>query len=394
MKKALLFLVILICCTSCSDDAQYVPVPPAPKVIDLPETLYNYTNLNLPPHFLSNDGIGLPSSVNGIDNNPASNPVTDAGATLGRVLFYDTHLSRNQTVACGSCHRQNLAFSDSPVRSLGFDFVPTRRHSIALINQRYYARGRFFWDERAPTLEAQVLQPILDVHEMGLTANEITQKIAARPFYSPLFQAAFGTGTITNERIADALSQFIRSIVSSQSKYDNGRAQVANRLVPFPNFTAQENQGKELFMKPVNEGGAGCFQCHATEAFVSVNSGPKNNGLDASSTVDFGAFETFPSNNEFKGAFKIPVLRNIAQTAPYMHDGRFANLVQVIEHYNSGVKNHPNLSPQLKDINGNPQQLNLTESQKAALVAFLRTLTDENILSNQKWSDPFINQSL
>jgi cytochrome c peroxidase len=394
MKKVYLLAVLFICSISCSDDSKYVPVTEQPKIIDLPETPYNYTNLNLPPHFLTNDDGALPSSIYGIDNNPGDNPVTDAGATLGRVLFYDTHLSRNETVACGSCHRQDLAFSDSPVRSLGFNFAPTRRHSMSLVNARYYQRGHFFWDERAATLEEQVLQPVLDVNEMGLTANEITGRVAARPFYGPLFQAAFGTGTISNERIAAALSQFIRSIVSSQSRYDDGRAQVAGRQMPFPNFTAEENQGKALFMKPINEGGAGCFQCHTTEAFVSVNSGAKNNGLDLMSNNDFGAFETFPAITDFKGAFKIPTLRNIAQTAPYMHDGRFQTLLQVIEHYNSGVKNHPNLSPQLKDINGNPQQLNLTEAQKQALAAFLRTLTDPNILTNQKWSDPFINQHL
>lgn len=394
MKKAL-FLLAVICCISCSDDAKYVPVGGGQvKIIELPETPYDYTNLNLPPHFLINDGVGLPSSINGIDNNPSRNPVTDAGATLGRVLFYDTHLSVNKTVACGSCHRQDLAFSDSPNRSLGFDFVPTRRHSISLVNQRYYQRGRFFWDERAATLEAQVLLPIIDVHEMGLTSNEIAVRIAARPFYSPLFQAAFGTGGVTNERIANALSQFIRSMVSSQSRYDDGRAQVSNRLQPFPNFTVSENDGKALFMKPVSEGGAGCFQCHATEAFVSVNSGPKNNGLDETSTTDLGVFETFPGNENYKGAFKIPTLRNLTQTAPYMHDARFQTLEQVVEHYNSGVKNHPNLSPQLKDANGNPQRLNLTAAQKSALVAFLRTLTDPNITHNQKWSDPFINQRL
>lgn len=394
MVRGILLSLVFICFISCSDDAKYVPVTPPARIIDLPETPYDYVNLNLPAHFLNNDGGALPSSINGIDNNPLNNPVTNAGATLGRVLFYDATLSKNNTVACGSCHRQDLAFSDSPVRSLGFLLVPTRRHSISLVNQRYYSRGRFFWDERAATLEDQVLQPILDVNEMGLTSSEITQRVAARPFYSPLFQAAFGTGTISNERIADALSQFIRSIVSSQSRYDDGRALVASRMLPFPNFNASENRGKELFMKPVSAGGAGCFQCHATEAFVSVNSGPKNNGLDLTSTTDLGAFETFTATPDLTGAFKIPTLKNIVLTAPYMHDGRFQTLQQVIEHYNSGVKNHPNLSPQLKDANGNPQQLNLSAEDKAALFAFLRTLTDENLIHNVKWSDPFINQRL
>lgn len=388
MIKFLVIAIVFLFCTSCSDDDKYVPVTEPVAVIDLPNTPYDYTNLNLPPHFTGNDGI------NGIDNTPDDNPITDAGATLGRVLFYDTHLSRNETVACGSCHRQNLAFTDSPVRSLGFNLVPTRRHSISLVNQRYYFRGRFFWDERAATLEDQVLQPVLDHNEMGLTETEIIHRVSERPFYSNLFLAAFGSGNITNERIAKALSQFIRSIVSSQSRYDEGRAQVATRLTPFLNFTEAENLGKELFLKPVSQGGAGCVNCHATEAFVSVNSGPKNNGLDIISTNDFGAFETFPSNNSLNGAFKIPTLRNIALGSPYMHDGRFITLYEVIEHYNSGVKNHPNLSSFLKDANGNPQQLNLTQVQKEALVAFLRTLTDPNILNNEKWADPFINQHL
>lgn len=394
MKKIALLSLVFICFISCSDDSKYVPITEPPKVINLPETPFDYVNLNLPQHFLVNDGGETISSVNGIDNTPSTNPITNAGATLGRVLFYDITLSKNNTIACGSCHRQEIAFTDSPVRSLGFLQVPTRRHSISLVNQRYYFRGHFFWDERAATLENQVLQPIVDVNEMGLTSTEITQRVASRPFYSPLFQAAFGSGMVSNERIADALSQFIRSIVSSQSKYDTGRAQVANRLAPFPNFTASENLGKELFMKPVNQGGAGCYQCHTTEAFVSVNSGPKNNGLDLMSTNDFGAFETFPTNNDLKGAFKIPTLKNIALTFPYMHDGRFQTLDQVVEHYNSGVQNHPNLSPQLKDAQGNPQRLNLTQTQKAALVSFLRTLTDENIMHNEKWGDPFINQHL
>lgn len=394
MLKGFIIALVFVCFASCSDSSDYVPISQPAAIIDLPETPFDYANLNLPTYFTINDGGAFVSSVNGLDNTPDDNPVTDAGATLGRVLFYDVNLSQNKTIACGSCHRQELAFTDSPVRSLGFNQVPTRRNSISLVNQRYYARGRFFWDERAATLEDQVLQPILDHNEMGLTETEIIQRISERPFYSNLFLQAFGSGNITNDRISKALSQFIRSIVSSQSKYDEGRAQVANRQVPFPNFTDSENMGKELFLKPVAQGGAGCVSCHATEAFVSVNSGPKNNGLDLASTTDLGAFETFPANNSLRGAFKIPTLRNIALGSPYMHDGRFQTLQQVVEHYNSGVQNHPNLSSFLKDANGNPQQLNLTEEQKAALVAFLRTLTDPNILHNEKWSDPFINQHL
>lgn len=394
MIRVLVIVMVFIFCSSCSEDSKYVPISQATPIISLPETPYGYSNVNLPPHFTTNDGGAFNSSVNGIDNTPSDNPITDAGATLGRVLFYDTNLSQNRTIACGSCHRQELAFTDSPVRSLGFNQVPTRRNSMPLVNQKFYNRGRFFWDERAVSLEDQVLQPIVDHNEMGLTESEIVQRISERPFYSNLFLQAFGSVGITNDRVSKALAQFIRSIVSTHSKYDDGRAQVATRLMPFPNFTPSENLGKELFLKTVAQGGAGCINCHTTEAFVSVNSGPKNNGLDLVSTDDFGAFETFPANTSLNGAFKIPTLRNISLGSPYMHDGRFQTLLQVVEHYNSGVKNHQNLSPFLKGLDGNPQQLNLTQEQKAALVAFLYTLTDPNILSNSKWSDPFINQHL
>ena len=173
MIKVLGIVIVFLFCTSCSDDDKYIPLPEPAAIIDLPDTPYDYTNLNLPSYFTTNDGGAFVSSINGIDNTPDDNPITDAGATLGRVLFYDVHLSRNETVACGSCHRQNLAFTDSPVRSLGFNLVPTRRHSISLVNQRYYFRGRFFWDERAATLEDQVLQPILDHNEMGLKSAAI-----------------------------------------------------------------------------------------------------------------------------------------------------------------------------------------------------------------------------
>lgn len=394
MFRTFAIIITFVFCASCANDNEYIPVKKVDSaIIKLPETSFNYVNLDLPKYFLNNDSGNLPSSINGLDNTPTNNPVTDAGATLGRVLFYDAKLSKNNTVACASCHRQELGFTDSPVLSLGFDLVPTRRNSISLINQMFYKRGHFFWDERATTMEDQVLQPILDKGEMGLTESEIIQRVSERSFYSPLFLKAFGSGTISLDKIAKALSQFIRTIVSTHSKYDQGRAKVNSMLAPFPNFNDSENLGKELFLKSKENGGAGCYNCHTTEAFVSVNSGPKNNGLDLVSTNDLGVFETFSTDN-YKGAFKIPTLRNISFSAPYMHDGRFKTLQQVIEHYNSGVQNHSNLSEFLKDASGNPQQLNLTEEQKKALLDFLKTLTDPDILHNEKWSDPFINQRL
>jgi cytochrome c peroxidase len=205
-----------------------------------------------------------------------------------------------------------------------------------------------------------------------------------------LFKDAFGDAAVTSDRIADALAQFVRSIVSYRSKYDTGRAMVNGPGANFPNFTAEENLGKQLFILPVPNGGGACFGCHTTEAFVSANPGPQNNGLDAVSTTDLGAFEAFPGIPIFQGRFKTSSLRNISLTAPYMHDGRFATLEEVVEHYNSGIQAHPTLSPALTDANGNPVRLNFSDAQKKALVAFLHTLTDETVATEEKWGNPFL----
>jgi len=389
----ILFAVVFV--TSCSDEKDYVPVRPVTptEILNLPDVPYNY-NEQLPPYFFVNDAGPSPSSVNGIDNTPENNPITDKGATLGRVLFYDRNLSLNRTTACGSCHRPEKAYADSSPFSHGLNGVATKRNSMTLVNTRFYSRGRFFYDERAATLEDQVIMPILDHTEMALSLGDITQRVMEQPYYGKLFIDAFGSNVVTIERIEKALSQFIRSIVSHNSKYDAGRAQVANMRDPFPNFTSEENRGKDLFLKSFNEGGANCYVCHTTEAFVSSNSGPLNNGLDAVSTTDPGAYGFYTNNPSLAGAFKIPTLRNIALTGPYMHDARFNTLMDVIEFYNSGMQPHPNLSPALKDTTGQPRRLNLSQADKLALFRFLNTLTDRTIMSDPRWLDPFINQHL
>ena len=148
-----------------------------------------------------------------------------------------------------------------------------------------------------------------------------------------------------------------------------------------------------IFLKPADQGGGSCFSCHTTEAFVNSSAGPVNNGLDLASTTDFGALETFPDQDNFEGAFKVTTLRNIERTAPYMHDGRFPDLEAVIEHYDHGIKPNPNLALHLKDGNGNPIRLHLTDAKKAALLAFLKTLTDHTVTTDPKWSNPFVNQN-
>lgn len=355
----------------------------------LPSPPYDYF-LQLPAYFFNPAVPGSPTQIAVIDhdNTPGSNPTTNAGAALGRVLFYDRNLSLNRTVACASCHGQSGGFSDPRTLSVGFDGGTTRRHSMGLTNARFYQRGRAFWDERAATLEDQALMPIQDAVEMGMTLGELETRLASISYYPALFDAAFGDPAISSERVGRAIAQFVRSLVSITSRYDQGRAQVANFKQPFPNFTPQENQGKTLFLTSPQANGAGCGGCHATEAFVNDQNGPINNGLDANTNVDQGAFETFGTPN-FRGSFKVPSLRNIGVRAPFMHDGRFATLAQVVEHYNSGVQPHPNLDPRLRLPNGNPIRLNLTQAQKNALVAFMNTLTDPAFLADPRYSDPF-----
>jgi cytochrome c peroxidase len=339
----------------------------------LPASPPNYANPALPPIFLAQPILGQ-------DNTPANNAVTNAGATLGRVLFYDKRLSLNQTIACASCHRQEHGFSDPRKFSVGFEGGLTGRNSMGLTNARWYQRRAFFWDERAATLEDQVLQPIQDAVEMGMTLPSLITRLGAEPYYSTLFTNAFGTSTVTTDRISKALAQFVRSIVSTQSKYDIGRGS------GFANFTAQENLGRQIFIGQV--GDATCSACHGTDNFVPGGQ-IHNNGLE-NPYVDkgLGAISGRPQD---EGLFKVPSLRNIELTAPYMHDGRFATLEEVVEFYNSGLVSHPNLSPPLRDPppgNG-PLRLNLTPAQKAALVAFLKTLTDTSVTTDGKFSDPF-----
>jgi len=391
-------LTILTACGGSSEnDIQIVEQPQIPisaetpmsgATLNLPATAFDYATLNLPEHFTFDmPGQPLPTSVNGLDNTPSGNPVTNDGATLGRVLFYDKKLSANETVACASCHIQALGFSDDATFSLGFEGGRTERHSMTLINARYYQRGRFFWDERAATLEEQVLMPFLDPVEMGVTLDQLIAAVNAQDYYPDLFNNAFGSSEVTSTKIAQALAQFVRSIVSYSSKYDEGRAMANLPGDNFVNFSAEENLGKSLFFRTIPNGGGACFGCHTTEAFVSANPGPQNNGLDIV-TTDEGAGAVF-NNPIFEGRFKTTSLRNIELTSPYMHDGRFSTLEEVVEHYNSGIQAHPTLSPALTDADGNPVRLNFTNTEKASLVAFLRTLTDESIANEEKWSDPF-----
>lgn len=347
------------------------------KTLNLPQTPYIYSSFQLPQHFTA-------PPVAGNDNTPVNtNPVTNDGATLGRVLFYDKSLSINNTIACASCHKQANSFAEPIAFSKGFSGGMTTRNSMSLANARYYSNGKFFWDERAVTLEDQTLMPIQHPVEMGMTLDSLEKKLAVKDYYKVLFRRAFGDETINRDRVSKALSQFIRSMVSYQSKYDAGLIVLGHPAGPqdnLSNFSQQENQGMHLFQ--VNCAGP----CHNSE--LQNMQVARNNGLDQVFTDNgVGAITGRPQDN---GKFKSPSLRNIALTAPYMHDGRFNTLAQVVEHYNSGVKDNINLDQRLRDPNTNqPQRLNLTQPQKDAIVAFLNTLTDNVFTTDVKYSDPF-----
>ena len=362
-----------------------LPVP------TLPVEAYKYAEADivLPDHFTSRDRRG---GVARADNTPRDNPITNAGAALGRVLFYDVRLSANNTTSCASCHIQQYGFSDPEQFSKGFDGGRTARHSMGLANARYYGPERFFWDERAATLEDQVLMLIQDPVEMGMTLDVLEVKLAETEFYAPLFEDAFGSSQVTQDRISRGLAQFVRSMVSYQSKYD--RAFQGSRPSFESVFTAEEELGRRLFGDGGGRGrggrcrggdgrgrggrNRGCVRCH--ESAAQIGDRARNNGLDRTTDDDPGAG---------RGRFKTPSLRNIAVTAPYMHDGRFETLREVIEHYNSGVQPSRSLDRSLTGRGQGPRRLNLDDREIDALVAFLNTLTDQTFLTDPKFSNPF-----
>jgi cytochrome c peroxidase len=320
--------------------------------------------------------------------------VTDDGATLGRVLFYDTRLSLNNTVSCGSCHHQDKAFTDGTAVSRGFEGRITHRSSMAFANP--ILSRELFWDSRSTSLEDLALRPVQNHIEMGMTdMKDLIAKLSATDFYPELFKNAYGSAEITQERVANAMSQFVGSIVTSDSKFDRASAEGT----PFESLSLMESNGHAIFQQS-------CASCHAISSRVSpvLQEGPSdtysggsitnNNGTiistnSAKGTTNIGLDLSYVDNGLKDGRFKIPSLRNIALTAPYMHDGRFNNLMEVLNHYSNGIKPHKNLDPKFINPNGTVKFIKLSESDKFALIAFLNTLTDKTMTSDPKFSNPF-----
>jgi cytochrome c peroxidase len=315
------------------------------------------------------------------DTTPDDNPTSDAGATLGRVLFYDKRLSITNTHSCASCHRQERGFAAEERFSSGVMGVPLTRNAMGLTNVRFNFDDLFFIDLRTPTLEKLALQPIEAPLELGNHLPLLEQKLAATSFYGPLFEAAFGTPQVTRDRIARALAQFLRSLLSYRSKFDRAYSMMNGQDPPIPDvvFTAQERRGDLLFKNQV-VGGAHCSNCHV--GTVQTLDRPSTNGLDAES----------PDPGGPNGVFRSASLRNIAVTGPYMHDGRFTTLREVIDHYDHGVQQTTPFRlpfPLLVPTGDAPRRLNLSEEDKAALEAFLHTLTDDEFLTDPRFADPF-----
>lgn len=367
---ALVFAAFTFGFISCKPEPIEEPLAPLTRKLVLPVTPYNYSDVQLPTHW-DNDALNL------FENIPSFNETTDEGASLGRVLFHDVNLSIDQTISCETCHQQAAGFSDNHRFSTGIHGAQTVRNSMTLTNMAY-AR-RFFWDRRVNGLENQVLIPIEHPEEMGLSLEDMVTRVESSNDYPALFTAAFGDATVTSDRVARALSQYIRSIYSYRSRYDVG---IENDFV---NFTEEELLGKTIFFN----GETKCNQCHMTDVFYSPSA--MNNGLDLEYT-DGGVFNQTGNPND-AGEFKVVTLRNLGFTAPYMHDGRFETLEEVVEHYNSGLAAHPNITDQLtveSQIGGTPVQMNLSEEEKAALVAFLHTLDDHELINDVRFSDPFV----
>lgn len=317
---------------------------------------------------------------NGFDN-------INEKATLGRVLFYDKHLSLNNAVSCASCHKQEYAFADNVAFSNGFDNRSTNRNSIAIqglplpvMNNNRVANTTFlFWDGRETNVANLIARPITNHVEMGISdVAVLNEKLAGLPYYNKLFVDAYGDGNIDITRISECMGLFISSITGANTRFDEFTKTGEG-------MSAKQMEGYTLFQTKYQ-----CINCHNIFPGGHYGEGSFFDiGLDAVAT-DKGRGEF--SGTGMNGAFKVPNLRNVERTAPYMHDGRFATISNVIDHYSHGIKSSANLNPLLKDANGEPLRMNISAQEKDALIAFLNTLTDYETITATRFSDPFITQ--
>lgn len=348
MRKLFVGILTIFSFTACQDDI----------LVDESLNVHNHDHTHTV--LLTN---GFPEMVI-----PADNPLTKEGMELGRKLFYDPILSADNSLACAGCHQQEHAFADPNQFSVGIHGIAGEINASALINAGW--QNSFFWDGRAKTLEEQALEPVINPIEMAFNWPDAVQRLKLDSAYKAAFELAFPDEPLNETTVAKALAQFQRSLISNQSKFDlfmDGNA----------TFTELEIAGFNLFMSEKAE----CFHCHNRPLFTDNEL--HNNGLDVDPDPGLG---DVTGNARDIGKFRSPTLRNIEFTAPYMHDGRFATLEDVIDFYSEGIQSHRNVSPLLPNDRGG---FNLTSLEKRQLVAFLKTLSDTAFINNPAFSNPF-----
>jgi cytochrome c peroxidase len=386
-----LALVSMLLLASCEFEYNYYTKDQQAQLsaLNMPALPISYT-VEIPNH-LQNTGL-------------FARPVDNEKAALGRVIFYDKSLSSDGKVSCASCHLQDHGFADPKVLSVGVNDRQSGRNSIALgsvVNfSAYYGEDingptaiRFFWDNRAGTVTEQSRGAFTNPDEMNLQMHDVLDIVRSKDYYKPLFQKAFGIDDVSPAEINEAnlfaaVSDFINSMGSYDSRFDNAADELYKNNDVFgdlistnnlPGLTSEENAGKNLYISK-------CANCH------SVNMGRPvlnyaNNGLDlVYSDHGVGAITNNPQERD---QFKVPTLRNIEVSAPYMHDGRFATLEEVIDHYSTGIKKSAGLHAFLRDGNDKPVAMNFTAVEKKQLIAFLKTVTDHGLKTDERFSDPF-----
>jgi len=336
--------------------------------------------------------VELPPGSPAFPENP-QNPLTRAGVQLGRWLFYDPILSGNNTMSCASCHIQQLAFTDGKRFSPGIHGQNTGRNAMSLVNLAW--GHNFFWDGRVRTLEEQAVMPIKHPQELDQPMADLTEELKTHPVYPEAFRLAFGTSEITEERIGKAIAQFVKTIVSFNSPLDDIRRAelgikkeetISSELRPLllPKVDVETRRVVSL-----------CGRCHngtnyygETGNYSALYGGMviTSDGLDLNPDPGYGAVTKTPGDF---GHFKAPDLRNIALTGPYMHDGRFATLDAVLDHYDHGIKDFKGLDPLLRDSNGKPKKLNMSPEARKNLLTYLKLMTDTDFLNNKSYSDPY-----
>ena len=354
--KPYIFIFLLpMLIISCDDDSEdpYINKP-TPSALQIPQL---FQDLILDPVI------------------PSNNPQTEEGIALGKKLFFDPILSDDNSLACAGCHRVTNAFTDDTRFSDGIDGLFGHRNSMPLFNLAWNYDNRFFWDGRDSGLENQAFKPVTDPIEMHTTWNAVTEKLQQHPEYPELFSAAFGSVTIDSVLVSKAIAQFERTLISANSKFDK-------HLLGTVTLTPAEINGFNIFM---DETKGDCFHCHGSDNNpLWTDNKFHNNGLDAIITDrGLGRVTGDPADN---GKFRSPSLRNLAFTAPYMHDGRFETLDDVINHYSEGLKNSPTIDPLMKKVSQGGVQL--TPQEKHDLKAFLLTLTDQDFIRNPDYLNP------